>query len=268
MMRYWTGRAHDLGRMSFMDLVKSYFTYPAIAAYLALTVVAFAAMAYTLDGWIAPLVAGVVAFFVYPLAWYFIHRYILHGRYLYKSRWTAQTWKRIHFDHHQDPLDLRVLFGALHTTLPTIALITMPVGWLIGGFPAAMSALAVGLLTTCFYEFVHCVQHLNHLPEWPWLQRMKRLHVAHHFHSEQGNFGITNYFWDQVFGTYYGSSADQPKSPTVFNLGYTAEEAEKHPHVLRMSNGQRRDDGPRGISQEAVRRRAGDPVGENSQQPA
>ena len=38
--------------------------------------------------------------------------YVLHGRYLYRSSWTAALWKRIHYDHHQDPNDLHVLFGS------------------------------------------------------------------------------------------------------------------------------------------------------------
>jgi hypothetical protein len=51
---------------------------------------------------------------------------------MWKSRLLASTWKRIHYDHHQDPNHLEVLFGALHTTLPTIAVATLPIGWAIG----------------------------------------------------------------------------------------------------------------------------------------
>ena len=78
-------------------------------------------------------VAAVAAVVVYPLVWYLLHRFVLHGRYLYKLPQTAAVWKRIHFDHHQDPNDLGVLFGALYTTLPTIVIVTVPIGWAIGG---------------------------------------------------------------------------------------------------------------------------------------
>jgi hypothetical protein len=76
---------------------------------------------------------------------------------MFKMPLLASDWKRIHYDHHQDPNHLEVLFGALHTTLPTIALATAPIGYAIGGFGGAAIAFATGLLTTCFYEFCHCI---------------------------------------------------------------------------------------------------------------
>ena len=65
---------------------------------------------------------------VYPLVWYLLHRCVLHSRWMFKVAPLSPTWKRIHYDHHQDPNHLEVLFGALHTTLPTIALATFPLG--------------------------------------------------------------------------------------------------------------------------------------------
>src|SRR3546814_9547852 len=66
-----------------------------------------------------------------------------------------------------------------------------------------MTALAAGLLTTCFYEFCHCIQHLSYKPKNRTLAVMKARHMAHHFHDESGNFGITNFTWDKLFGTFY-----------------------------------------------------------------
>ena len=66
---------------------------------------------------------------------------------------------------------------------------------------------------------------------------MKRRHMAHHFHDENGNFGITTFFWDKVFGTYYDRPERPVKSPTVFNLGYTPEVAEVYPYVAELSGG-------------------------------
>ena len=65
-----------------------------------------------------PLRAVLATVLAYPAAWYAIHRFILHGRFLYRSRLTASLWKRIHFDHHQDPHRMDVLFGSPVTTLP------------------------------------------------------------------------------------------------------------------------------------------------------
>ena len=129
---FWKSRTHNLSKMGMRELVKAYFTYPTVHAYLLLLFISGWA-ALWLPGELVRIAAAVaLACLVYPLAWYVIHRWVLHGQYLYKSPLTAAVWKRIHFDHHQDPHDLRVLFGALYTTLPTIAIVTIPIGWALG----------------------------------------------------------------------------------------------------------------------------------------
>lgn len=242
---FWTERTHNLSRMNLADLVKAYFTYPTILTYIALATVATVLTVLLAKSPLPPIAAAMTALFLYPLVEYSLHRFVLHGRYLYKSPHTASVWKRIHFDHHQDPHDLRVLFGALYTTLPTIAVITLPLGWLIGAAAGATAAFAAGTWTICFYEFCHCVQHLNHTPRSRFLQRIKRLHLAHHFHNESGNYGITSFLWDRLFGTLYEWPRDVPRSANVFNLGYTAGEAERYPWVADLSGGTRGDGNPR-----------------------
>jgi sterol desaturase/sphingolipid hydroxylase (fatty acid hydroxylase superfamily) len=230
-------RAHYLDRMTFRDLVIAYFQYYAIQAYLLLAVLCIAVAVWSPPTLLQGLAAAMFAVVAYPLVWYLLHRFVLHGRWMWRSPLTAKTWKRIHYDHHQDPNHLEVLFGALYTTLPTIALATAPVGWLIGGPGGAAVAFAAGLLTTCFYEFAHCIQHLSYKPKNPWLAEMKRQHMAHHFHDETGNFGITSFWPDKLFGTFYQREERTAKSATVFNLGYTDEVAEVYPWVARMSGG-------------------------------
>jgi sterol desaturase/sphingolipid hydroxylase (fatty acid hydroxylase superfamily) len=247
----WKTRTHNLSRMNLRELVPAYFSYPAIQTYIALAVINIALVFYFGGDLLRLALAVPLALLVYPFVWYLLHRFVLHGRFLYRSRWTAAAWKRIHFDHHQDPNDLRVLFGALYTTLPTIAVVTVSIGWAIGGPAAAAAAFATGLITTCFYEFCHCVQHLNYAPKSAFLQRIKRLHLAHHFHNESGNFGITNFLWDRAFATYYAKAKDVARSPTVFNIGYTAAEAVRFPWVQQLSNGIRRDGSPRPFGQRA-----------------
>jgi sterol desaturase/sphingolipid hydroxylase (fatty acid hydroxylase superfamily) len=238
-------RKHNLDRMTLRDLVYSFFTYYAVIAYIAIGITCLVLSVKWFENPLRMLAAVAVASVAFPFGWYLSHRFILHGRFLYKSAFTSVTWKRIHFDHHQDPNDLRILFGALHTTLPTIAGVITPLGWLIGGRSGAVAALGWAMVITCFYEFCHCVQHLNYTPSFKFLKDIKRLHLSHHFHNEQGNYGITNYFWDRLFGTYYGKAGDVPKSATVFNLGYTAEEAVKYPWVDKLSGGTRGDGHPR-----------------------
>lgn len=230
-------RAHYLDRMTLRELVVAYFQYYAIQAYLLLTLVSVAVAIWQPPGLLAGAASALFAVVIYPLAWYLLHRYVLHSQWMWKSPLTAKTWKRIHYDHHQDPNHLEVLFGALYTTLPTIAIATIPAGYLIGGVGGAAIAFAAGLLTTCFYEFAHCIQHLSYKPKHPLLVEMKKRHMAHHFHDENGNFGITSFWPDRLFGTLYDRQDRPEKSETVFNLGYTDSVAEVYPWVSRMSGG-------------------------------
>lgn len=227
----WREQNYLLNKLSLRGLIKAYVTYPAIQVYFLLFLVSAYLAVHLLEEPLPVAAAVVLAVLVYPLVWYLLHRFVLHGSLLYKSRHTAAIWKRIHFDHHQHPNDLAVLFGGLHTTLPTIAIVTISIGWLVGGPAGAAAAFATGLITTCFYEFCHCIQHLKYAPKLRFLQRIKRLHLAHHYHNENGNYGITNFFWDRVLASYYDKPSAVPRSPTVRNLGYAGAERETYPWV-------------------------------------
>ncbi|WP_218575045.1 sterol desaturase family protein [Reyranella sp. CPCC 100927] len=237
---FWAGSKYNLSRMTMRDLVRAYFTHYAVVAYFVLAAVCLALTFAWMPAWTALDVArvmgaGVAAMIVYPAVWYILHRWVLHSRVAYRSPLTAKVWKRTHFDHHQDPHNLGVLFGALYTTLPTIAIVTLPLGWLIGGPAGAAACVAGALLTTCFYEFCHSAQHLNYRPKQKWMQEIKRLHLLHHFHNENGNYGITNFVVDRVLRTGYDAARDRTKSPTVFNLGYDETMAAKYPWVAALS---------------------------------
>jgi len=234
---FWKERQYHLDKMTLNELVKAFFQYYAIQAYLVAGVIA-TYYAITLHvSVLMSLLAAVIAVVVYPLAWYILHRFVLHGNYLYKNPVTAALWKRIHYDHHQDPYDLSILFGALYTTMPTIAAVTLPIGHYLDGWGGAASAFAAGMFFTCINEFCHCIMHLSYKPKNKYLRKIKALHLIHHFHNEKANYGITNYEWDRLFGNYYPDQTQLDKSPTVFDLGYTAEMAEKYPWVSKLSGG-------------------------------
>lgn len=236
---FWSDKEYHLDRMDLRALSAAYFQYYAIAAYIVVSLASGSvALWAVLTGaaTVLPMIAAMLAtFFIYPVVWYVLHRYILHSKWMWKSPLTAGTWKRIHYDHHSDPNNLKVLFGALYTTLPTVALATMPVGYLLAGWYGALAALATGVVQTCVYEYFHCIQHLGYAPKWEWVREMKRFHMSHHFHNENGNYGITNLWWDRVLGTFYDGAAARPRSATVFNLGYDEEVAKSYPYVAKLT---------------------------------
>jgi hypothetical protein len=168
-------KVYDLGKMGFRELVPAYFTYPAIVVYIALSVIGIG-LCIHFGGLSTPLrtaLAAASAPIMYPIVWYLLHRFILHSRFLYRYSATARLWKRIHYDHHQDPNRLDVLFGSLTNTLPTLVIALGPTGYWIGGLAGASIAIASGMVTTCVYEFFHCIQHMNFQPKSAWLRRIK-----------------------------------------------------------------------------------------------
>ncbi|RBM09125.1 sterol desaturase family protein [Novacetimonas cocois] len=236
-----TGRSFDLGKMNLRQLWIAYLTYPTILLYVALAAGSFAVMVHTFVSWLPVVISILSVVLVYPLVWYAIHRFILHGRFLYRLKMTSALWKRIHFDHHQDPHLLDVLFGSPLNTIPTIAIVTIPIGFAIGQIAGAAAAFGAGLTITCIYEFFHCIQHLNYKPKMSWIQRMKQRHVLHHFHNENGNYGITSFVADRLFRSYYVDAKSCTRSPSVFNLGYDQDEAKRYPWVMDLTGSPPRD---------------------------
>ncbi|WDI32701.1 sterol desaturase family protein [Hyphococcus flavus] len=232
----WKEEEYLLNRMTFDDLVKAYVTYPAIQVYALIVLVALITGFATMTSLTLFAVAFVVGALMFPVAWYLIHRFVLHGSWMYKTPYLASLWKRVHYDHHRFPNDLSVLFGGLHTTLPTILFAAGPVGWWINGLSGACAAIAGTVVMTCYTEFLHAGQHLAFEPKSKFWKTIKARHLAHHFHNESGNFGIAEFFWDKAFGTFYAETADAPRSATARNLGYTDETAKKFPWVKELTD--------------------------------
>jgi sterol desaturase/sphingolipid hydroxylase (fatty acid hydroxylase superfamily) len=224
--------------MTLGQVLTVYVRHPAVHVYLGLVAasVTLAALLRGPDtGLPALLAAAGVAFLLYPPVEYVLHRFLLHGRFLYRSPRTVDLWKRIHYDHHGDPDNLQVLFGALPTTLPTIVAATVPAGALVAGPAGAAAAFGAGVLAVLVYEFCHTVDHLPYSPRHPALRRVKRLHLLHHLHNERGNFGITSFVVDRLAGTYYDRASDVPRSASAFDLGYTGAERVRYPWLAQRS---------------------------------
>ena len=232
----WKEEDYLLNRMSFDDLVRAYVTYPGIQVYAAIIIASLAGGAFLANSWALFALSIGVGGLMFPIAWYLLHRFVLHGSWMYKTPYLAKLWKRVHYDHHRFPNDLSVLFGGLHTTLPTILLLAGPLGWAIGGVSTALGAIAGTLIMTCYTEFLHAGQHLAFEPKSAFWKRIKELHLSHHFHNENGNYGIAEFFWDRSFGTFYPDKADRPRSATARNLGYTSEMAKKYPWVKELTD--------------------------------
>ncbi|MEQ1770424.1 MAG: sterol desaturase family protein, partial [Devosia sp.] len=169
-----------------------------------------------------------------PFIEYAIHRWLFHNRTFFRFKATASFWKLMHYDHHRDPNDEASVFGPADWMLPAALVITFPIGYLVGGPAGAAGSAMVGFWVLVVYEYFHGAAHLLVDPPTPYGKWVKRIHVLHHFHNEQGNYGITNPFVDLLLGTYYDSPKAIDRSATVRNLGYTEDQAKEFPWVEEL----------------------------------
>lgn len=133
---------------------------------------------------------------------YLLHRFVLHGLAPF-SRW--------HTEHHLRPRALISSPVVLSLTLFAL-LAAFPAWWLLGTWSA--SAWTLGLVAGYLaYGLTHHAVH-HPVPGWmarsAWLSRRRMRHAMHHYahHPDaasrpgrQCNYGVSNSFWDVVFGT-------------------------------------------------------------------
>lgn len=236
--RAWAQSIDPKKPLSRSEFFAVYASHYAVALYAVIVLATLALSFALIEHWWQLAGSFVLVALVYPLVEFVLHRFVLHSRALYRQRWSAGLWRRIHYDHHMNPNDLAVLFGAPYTTLPAVLVPTLPIGYLAFGLPGAVSAAAGGFLALMVYEFFHCAAHLPVKFELPVMQRMRRHHALHHFHAETGNYGIVTDVMDKVIGTEYEAGAAKGPSPTVRNLGYCGEEVKKYPWVAELEKTQ------------------------------
>jgi sterol desaturase/sphingolipid hydroxylase (fatty acid hydroxylase superfamily) len=163
---------------------------------------------------------AVVMIVLYPVAEYLLHRYLLHATFLAKSPLTSPLWYRIHYRHHSRPSDQSVILAAPYTIVGAVVIIAALLALAFRSFTAFTAAMAVGGVLIVAYEYAHSVCHAAFATENRYLRSIRTSHVLHHFHSEAGNYGITNNLSDRLFGSRYDETTLLARSPTVRNLGY------------------------------------------------
>lgn len=238
-----SGNQRRLGLGSFLGAYCRYYTIPLYGLLLlAAAITAVLLPSRPID--VVLTVAGVIVGF--PFAEWILHRFVLHCPFLYRVPLAASFWKRVHYDHHMDSRRLDVLFAAPMIAVPAVAVLTVPLPALLAGPGAAAAGFAAGMAMFLTYEFFHCAAHLPFDTGSRMLRRLRRHHLLHHHHSERGNYGIASDWVDRLFGQRYRSTDERPPSPTVRNLGYTAERAQRYPHVARLTASRASEDSVHG----------------------
>ena len=161
----------------------------------------------------AAIVLGALVFF---LSEYTTHRFLLHAP-PQKNAFVLSLQHRLHYDHHVDPAELRLLFLPLWFALPVTAL-TAAIYALVTRDLALTGALLLGsVLALLYYEWVHYVAHIPFVPRTPFGRWIKRYHLGHHFKNERLWFGVTNPSMD-LLGRTYRAVAEVERSATTRTL--------------------------------------------------
>lgn len=185
---------------------------------LILTVLLVAGLAFIvmdMNKW-ATWLAFILGLITYTAAEYVNHRFVFHMK-TPKNPLVLKFIKRIHFDHHVDPRNLKLLFLPVWYSLPQIIVISIIVYAIFDNRSVAI-AYACGIATMLlYYEWAHYVAHQPINPKTPWGKRMKKMHLWHHFQNEDYWYGVTNSVYDKLLGT-YRDQKEVEKSKTARNL--------------------------------------------------
>ncbi len=144
-------------------------------------------------------VAGI--FFIAMASWtlfeYFAHRYIFHMK--VKNPTLQKVAYILHGNHHHYPRDRQRLFMP---PVPSIILSAI----IFGIFYLIMRDIAWAffpgfILGYLLYASMHYAIHAFAPPKG--MKALWRNHHLHHYKDEELGFGVSNTFWDRVFGTMF-----------------------------------------------------------------
>ncbi|MCD7035663.1 sterol desaturase family protein [Metabacillus sp. GX 13764] len=149
---------------------------------------------------LSSLVCWIIGLVVFMFSEYFTHRFFFHLK-APSNPYFLKLLKRLHYDHHTDPQDLKLLFLPVWYSLPNF---TVLVSLFFLFSQSLQAALAFGLGLICmllFYEWKHYVAHRPAKPKTRFGKWLKKSHLLHHYKNEKYWFGVSTPFVDALFGT-------------------------------------------------------------------
>lgn len=162
--------------------------------------------------WLA-LVMGMAG---YALSEYMIHRFLFHMKPPKRPLLLAML-RRLHYDHHVDPNELKLLFLPVWYSLPLMAGAAL-IAYGVTRDTVLTAAFMTGVISfLLYYEWTHYAAHRPVKPLTPWGRWMKKIHLWHHYKSEHYWYGVTNPLFDVLLGTFRDEQQVE-KSETARNL--------------------------------------------------
>ncbi len=146
---------------------------------------------------------------------YIMHRFVFHIK--GKSEFVKRLIYILHGNHHEFPRDRQRIFMP---PLPSL---------LIAGTVFLTMYLFLGSYAFCFfpgfilgymiYGTLHYAIHAWN-PPFKWTKPLWRNHQMHHYKHEDKGFGVSNFFWDKVFGTMFDLKKEKDDQEKINELKF------------------------------------------------
>ncbi|MGG0188223.1 sterol desaturase family protein [Bacillus rhizoplanae] len=158
-------------------------------------------------------IAGII---FYTINEYVTHRFLFHLK-PPKNQFLLKMLKRLHYDHHVYPNDLKLLFLPVWYSLPGFTIYLCIVYGITSSITVTLS-FGIGMIFMLLvYEWKHYIAHRPIRPMTPYGRWLKKQHILHHYKNENYWFGVSNPFYDFMFKT-YKEGKDVETSETARNL--------------------------------------------------
>ncbi|UZJ81177.1 sterol desaturase family protein [Fictibacillus sp. KU28468] len=149
--------------------------------------------------WLAVLcfLLGLVAFM---FSEYFTHRFLFHLK-VPKNPLFLKFLKRLHYDHHKFPDDLKLLFLPIWYSIPSLFVLSALFYFITGSILISLPFAGGLVCMLLVYEWKHYVAHRPIKPNSRFGKWLKKTHTLHHYKNENYWYGVSNPFVDALFGT-------------------------------------------------------------------
>jgi sterol desaturase/sphingolipid hydroxylase (fatty acid hydroxylase superfamily) len=146
-----------------------------------------------------------VLIFIIGLIFFMFSEYVTHRFFFHikapKNKLLLKFMKRIHYDHHTYPDDLKLLFLPIWYSIPNLGSLCI-IYFLISKDLIQTIAFGSGLVFMLLvYEWKHYVAHRPIKPITKVGRQIKKLHILHHFKNENFWYGVSTPIFDGIFGT-------------------------------------------------------------------
>ncbi|KEK24717.1 sterol desaturase family protein [Bacillus gaemokensis] len=196
-------------------VIKEFFLQHDIVIMVGVLVLFIIILKMQLFTWMA-IVSCLAGIIFYTINEYVTHRFLFHIK-PPKNPFLLKILKRLHYDHHVYPDDLKLLFLPVWYSMPGFAFYLFILYGTTSNITITFSFGLGMIVMLLVYEWKHYIAHKPIRPFTRFGRWLKKQHILHHYKNENYWFGVSNPVYDFLFGT-YKNGKDVEVSETARNL--------------------------------------------------